>query len=121
MNGAMIADRKGVATAYALWYLEERGKHFILPGTECYDGMIIGEHAKENDLVVNVSREKKLTNVRASGSDEAIKLTPIKPLTLEQGMEWINDDECVEVTPKNIRLRCKELDPHKRKRAASAD
>jgi GTP-binding protein len=118
MNGSMIADRKGHATAYALWYLEERGRHFILPGTECYDGMIIGEHAKENDLVVNVSREKKLTNVRASGSDEAIKLTPIKPLTLEQAMEWINDDECVEVTPKTIRIRCRELDPHKRKRAA---
>jgi GTP-binding protein len=106
MNGSMIADRKGVATAYALWYLEERGKIFILPGTECYDGMIIGEHAKENDLVVNVSREKKLTNVRASGTDEA----------LEQAMEWINDDECVEVTPRSIRLRCRELDPHKRKR-----
>jgi len=121
MNGAMIADRKGVATAYALWYLEERGRHFILPGTECYDGMIIGEHAKENDLVVNVSREKKLTNVRASGSDEAIKLTPIKPLTLEQAMEWINDDECVEVTPKSIRIRCRELDPHKRKRSTVAD
>jgi len=118
MNGSMIADRKGHATAYALWYLEERGRHFILPGTECYDGMIIGEHAKENDLVVNVSREKKLTNVRASGSDEAIKLTPIKLLTLEQAMEWINDDECVEVTPKAIRIRCRELDPHKRKRAA---
>jgi len=121
MNGAMIADRKGVATAYALWYLEERGRHFIVPVTECYEGMIIGEHAKDNDLIVNVSREKKLTNVRASGSDEAIKLTPIKPLTLEQAMEWINDDECVEVTPKNIRLRVRELDPHKRKRKAAAD
>ena len=121
MNGAMIADRKGVATAYALWYLEERGTHFILPGTECYEGMIIGQHAKDNDLVVNVSREKKLTNVRASGTDEAVKLTPIKPLTLEQAMEWINDDECVEVTPRSIRLRVWELDPHKRKRQASAD
>ena len=120
-NGAMIADRKGTATAYALWYLEERGNHFILPGTECYDGMIIGEHAKENDLVVNVSKEKKLSNVRASGTDEAIKLRPIKPLTLEQAMEWMNDDECVEVTPKAIRIRCKELDANKRKRGASAD
>lgn len=120
-NGAMIADRKGVATAYALWNLEERGKIFILPGTECYEGMIIGENAKDNDMVVNVSREKKLTNVRASGTDEAVKLTPIKPMTLEQAMEWINDDECVEVTPKNIRIRCKELDPHKRKRKATAD
>ncbi len=121
MNGAMIADRKGYSTAYALWYLEERGRHFIVPVTECYDGMIIGEHAKDNDLIVNVSREKKLTNVRASGSDEAIKLTPVKPLTLEQAMEWINDDECIEVTPKSIRIRVRELDPHKRKRKASAD
>jgi GTP-binding protein len=120
-NGSMIADRKGVATPYALWYLEERGKILIQPGTECYEGMIIGEHAKENDLVVNVSREKKLTNVRASGTDEAVKLTPIKPMTLEQAMEWINDDECVEVTPKAIRIRCWELNPHKRKRAAMAD
>jgi GTP-binding protein len=120
-NGAMIADRKGTATAYALWYLEERGNHFILPGTECYDGMIIGEHAKENDLVVNVSKEKKLSNVRASGTDEAIKLRPIKPLTLEQAMEWMNDYECVEVTPKAIRIRCKELDANKRKRGASTD
>jgi GTP-binding protein len=121
INGSMIADRKGVATPYALWYLEERGKIFVLPGTEAYEGMIIGEHAKENDLVVNCSREKKLTNVRASGTDEAVKLTPIKPMTLEQAMEWINDDECVEVTPRSIRLRCKELDPHKRKRSAAAD
>jgi len=121
MNGAMIADRKGFSTAYALWYLEDRGNHFILPVTECYEGMIIGQHAKENDLVVNVSKEKKLSNVRASGTDEAIKLRPIKPLTLEQAMEWINDDECVEVTPKAIRIRVRQLDPHKRKRAAAKD
>lgn len=121
MTGAMIADRKGTAVAYALWYLQERGTIFVLPGTECYEGMIIGNHAKENDLVVNVSREKKLTNVRASGTDEAVKLVPIKPFTLEQAMEWINDDECVEVTPKAIRIRCRELDPHKRKRSAAAD
>ncbi len=120
-NGSMIADRKGVATNYALWYLEERGRIFIVPPVECYEGMIIGEHAKENDLVVNVCREKKLTNVRASGTDEAVKLTAIKPFTLEQAMEWMNDDECVEVTPKSIRLRCRELNPHKRKRAATAD
>lgn len=121
MNGAMVADRKGVATAYALWYLEERGNIFVLPGTECYEGMVIGQHAKENDLVVNVSREKKLTNVRASGTDEAVKLTPIKLKTLEEAMEWINDDECVEVTPKSIRIRLRELDPHKRKRKAATD
>ncbi len=121
LNGAMISDRKGTSTAYALWYLEERGKIFIHPVTEVYAGMIVGEHAKENDLVVNVAREKKLTNVRASGTDEAVKLTTIKPMTLEQAMEWMNDDECVEVTPKAIRLRCRELDPNKRKRSASAD
>jgi GTP-binding protein len=120
-NGCMISDRKGKSTPYALWYLEERGKIFIHPGTEVYDGMVIGEHAKENDLVVNCTREKKLTNVRASGTDEAVKLTPIKLLTLEQSMEWITDDECIEVTPLSIRIRCRELDPHKRKRAAAAD
>jgi GTP-binding protein len=121
LNGAMVADRKGIATAYALWYLEERGRIFILPVTECYEGMIVGENAKENDMIVNVSREKKLTNVRASGTDEAVKLTPIKPFTLEQALEWMNDDECVEVTPKGIRLRCKYLDPHRRKKKASTD
>jgi GTP-binding protein len=121
MNGAMIADRKGTATAYALWYLEERGKHFIVPGTECYEGMIVGEHAKPNDLIINVSREKKLTNVRASGADEAIRLTPVKPLTLEQAMEWVNDDELIEVTPENIRLRCRELSPHKRNKKIEID
>ncbi len=115
-TGAMISDRQGVTTAYALWNLEERGKLFIVPTTDVYDGMIIGEHAKSNDLEVNACREKKLTNVRASGSDEAIKLTPIRPLSLEQAMEWIKDDELIEITPKHIRLRCRELDPHKRKR-----
>lgn len=113
-NGALIADRKGVATGYALWYLEERGKLFIQPQTECYEGMIVGEHAKTNDLVVNVSREKKLSNVRASGTDEAMKLTPVKKMTLEAAIEWVNDDELIEVTPEHIRLRCRELNPHKR-------
>jgi GTP-binding protein len=116
MNGAMISDRKGKTTAYALWNLQERGRIFVLPVTEVYDGMIMGEHAKSNDLVVNCTREKKLTNVRASGSDEAITLVPIKLMTLEQAMEWIRDDECIEVTPLNIRIRVRELDPHKRKK-----
>lgn len=120
-NGALIADRKGVATAYALWYLEERGKLFITPTTECYEGMVIGEHAKTNDLVVNVSREKKLTNVRASGTDEAVRLTPVRPMSLEQAMEWVNDDELIEVTPENIRLRCRELNPHKRNKKIEVD
>jgi GTP-binding protein len=117
-NGAMIADRKGPAVAYGLFGLQERGVIFVQPGTDLYEGMIVGEHAKDNDLIVNASREKKLTNVRASGTDEAVKLVPIKPFTLEQALDWINDDECVEVTPKNIRIRCKHLDPNKRKQAA---
>jgi GTP-binding protein len=117
-NGAMIADRKGPAVAYGLFGLQERGIIFVPPGTDLYEGMIVGEHAKDNDLIVNASREKKLTNVRASGTDEAVKLVPIKPFTLEQALDWINDDECVEVTPKNIRIRCKHLDPNKRKQAA---
>jgi GTP-binding protein len=120
-NGSMISDRKGVAVAYAIWGLQERGRMFVLPQTEVYEGMIVGEHAKENDLVVNICREKKLTNVRASGSDEAIRLVPVKPMTLEQAMEWISDDDLIEVTPSNIRLRCRELDPNKRKRTASSD
>ncbi len=120
-NGAMVADRKGQAVAYGLFGLQERGVIFVPPGTDLYEGMIVGEHAKDNDLVVNASREKKLTNVRASGTDEAVKLVPIKPMTLEQALDWINDDECVEVTPKHIRIRCKHLDPNKRKRMAKSD
>jgi GTP-binding protein len=120
-NGSMISDRKGVAVAYALWGLQERGRMFVHPQTEVYEGMVVGEHAKENDLVVNACREKKLTNVRASGSDEAIRLVPVKLMTLEQAMEWISDDELIEVTPSHIRIRCRELDPHKRKRKSSSD
>jgi GTP-binding protein len=115
-KGAMISDRLGKATAYALHSLEPRGKLFIKPQTEVYDGMVIGEHAKENDLNVNATKEKKLTNVRASGSDEAIKLTPVKNMSLEYAMDWISQHELIEVTPQNIRIRCKELNPHMRKR-----
>lgn len=117
-NGSMIADRQGVATGYAIWNLQERGVMFVVPQAEVYDGMIVGEHAKENDLVVNVCREKKLTNVRASGNDEAIRLVPVKKLTLETAMEWINENELIEATPTHIRLRCRDLDPNKRARAA---
>lgn len=120
-NGSMISDRKGVAVAYAIWNLQERGRMIVIPQTDVYEGMIVGEHAKENDLVVNITREKKLTNVRASGSDEAIRLVPVKPMTLEQAMEWISEDELIEVTPNHIRIRCRELDPHKRKRSSDAD
>jgi len=113
-TGSMISDRKGTATAYAIWNLQERGVMFVSHQDDVYEGMIVGEHAKENDLEVNITREKKLTNVRASGSDEAIRLVPVRPMTLEKAMEWINDNELIEVTPKNIRLRCRDLDPHKR-------
>jgi len=118
MTGAMISDRKGLATAYAIWNLQERGIMYVTHGQEVYEGMIVGEHAKENDLEVNITREKKLTNVRASGSDEAIRLVPVRPMTLERAMEWIKDSELIEVTPKNIRLRCRELSPNARARAA---
>ncbi len=114
-TGSIISDRKGVTTSYALFNLEERGTLFISPGTKVYTGMIIGEANKSIDLNVNICREKKLTNVRASGSDESIKLTPPGKITLESALEWIKDNELIEVTPENIRLRCIELDPHKRK------
>ncbi|MFM6927624.1 MAG: translational GTPase TypA [Bdellovibrio sp.] len=118
MNGAMISDRKGQATAFAIWNLQERGVMYVTHGQDVYEGMIVGEHAKDNDLEVNITREKKLSNVRASGSDEAIRLVPVRPTTLEKAMEWIKDSELIEVTPKNIRLRCRELSPTARARAA---
>ena len=116
LNGALIADRLGPSVAYGLFHLEPRGRLFITSGVDCYEGMIIGEHAKDNDLVVNCAREKKLTNMRASGSDDAVKLTPPVPITLEKAMEWIADDELIEVTPNFIRLRKRYLDPNLRKR-----
>lgn len=121
INGSMISDRKGMATAYAIWNLQERGIMYVTHGQDVYEGMIVGEHAKDNDLEVNITREKKLTNVRASGSDEAIRLVPVKPMTLEKAMEWIRDDELIEVTPKIIRLRCRETDPHKRGKKSSKE
>lgn len=120
-TGSMISDRKGQATAFAIWNLQERGIMYVTHGLDVYEGMIVGEHAKENNLEVNICREKKLSNVRASGSDEAIRLVPVRPMTLERGMEWINDDELIEVTPKYIRLRCRDLDPQKRLRASKED
>jgi GTP-binding protein len=118
MNGAMISDRKGMAVAYAIWNLQERGVMFVNHGDEVFEGMIVGEHAKDNDLVVNITREKKLTNVRASGTDEAVRITPVKPMTLEKAMEWIKDTELIEVTPKTIRVRMRDLDPSKRAKTA---
>jgi len=106
----------GVATAYDLWKIQERGQLFIGPGTVMYEGMIIGESAKDQDMSVNLTKGKKLTNMRASGTDEAIVLTPVQPMTLEQALEYIADDELVEITPKNIRLRKKLLKEFERKR-----
>jgi len=108
-TGSLVSDRAGVATAYAIWNLQERGEILISPATEVYEGMIIGENARDADLVVNIVREKKLTNMRASSADEAIRLVPPRILNLEQAIEFIRDDELVEVTPKSIRLRKKIL------------
>jgi len=117
-TGALVADRDGVSTAYALWNLQERGELFVGPGVDVYEGMVIGENAKDNDLDVNVVREKKLTNMRASTADEAIRLVPFRQLNLEQAIEFIADDEFVEVTPKSLRLRKKVLQSNKRKKSA---
>jgi GTP-binding protein len=103
--GVLVADRTGVATAYAIFNLQERGEIFVDPGTKVYEGMIIGENARQNDMDVNVTKEKKQTNMRAASADEAIRLIPPRLLSLEQAIEFINDDELVEVTPKSIRLR----------------
>ena len=116
LTGALIADRPGVTTAYALWGLQERGELFVGPGVDLYEGMIVGENAKDNDLDVNAVREKKLTNMRSSTADEAIRLVPFKPLNLEQAIEFIADDEWVEVTPKSLRLRKKTLQANRRKK-----
>jgi GTP-binding protein len=108
-TGALVADRAGAATAYAISNLQERGEIFIEPGEKVYEGMIVGENARINDLDVNVTKEKKQTNMRASTADEAVRLIPPRKLGLEQAIEFINDDELVEVTPKSIRLRKKIL------------
>ncbi|MFZ9470586.1 MAG: EF-Tu/IF-2/RF-3 family GTPase, partial [Rickettsiales bacterium] len=115
-NGALIATDPGEAVAYALWNLQDRGVMFIKPQQKVYTGMIIGENAKQGDLEVNVLKGKQLTNIRASGTDEAIRLTPPRILTLEDMITYIGDDELVEVTPKSLRLRKKLLDPNDRKR-----
>ena len=104
-NGAIVSDRAGVATPYALFHLQERGVQFVPPGTPVYEGMVIGEYTRASDLDVNVTREKKLTNVRAAGRDEAIRLSPPRQMGLEDALDWIDDDERVEVTPESIRIR----------------
>jgi GTP-binding protein len=113
-TGSIVADRMGNAVPYALFNLEPRGILFISPGTPCYEGMIIGAHNRETDINVNQTKIKKLTNLRASGKDDAIVLTPIKPLTIENAMNFIRDDELVEITPKSIRLRKTILSAQKR-------
>lgn len=120
VNGVLIANCNGAARAFALFNLQERGRLFIEPQTMCYEGMIVGIHSRDNDLVVNVTKEKQLTNIRAAGSDENIILTPPIKLSLEQALEFIDDDELVEVTPQSIRLRKKALKEHERKRASRA-
>lgn len=118
LNGVLIANCTGTARAFALFNLQDRGRLFIEPQTPCYEGMIVGIHARDNDLVVNVTKEKQLTNMRASGTDENIILTPAIKYSLEQALEFIDDDELVEVTPKNIRLRKKELKEQDRKKTS---
>jgi GTP-binding protein len=114
LTGSMVADRSGSTTSYALYNLQERGELFVRPGTEVYEGMIIGENARTVDLDVNVTKEKKQTNMRASTADEAIRLVPFRDLSLEQALEFISEDELVEVTPKSIRLRKRALSVHQR-------
>ena len=119
-NGALVSDRAGRAVAFAIFHLQPRGVIFVQPGDPVYSGMIVGENSRKEDLWVNINKEKKLTNIRASGSDEALRLVPPKTFTLEQSIEYINEDELVEVTPQSIRLRKKELDKKAAARQAAA-
>ena len=118
-TGSLVADRRGPTTGFAIQSLQERGALFVGPGTEVYEGMIVGENARAEDLDVNATKEKKLTNMRSSTADELVRLIPPKPLSLEQALEFIRDDECVEVTPKGIRLRKVELSASKRQSQTS--
>jgi GTP-binding protein len=117
-KGALVATEPGVAVAYGMWKLQERSVFFIEPGTRVYAGMVVGENSREQDMGVNVCKTKQLTNMRASGSDEAVRLEPPHVMTLEQAIEWIADDELVEVTPQSIRLRKRHLDASDRARMA---
>jgi len=119
-RGAIVADRPGKAVAFALFGLQERGTLFVGPGAECYNGMVVGENARPGDMDVNVSRGKKLTNMRAAAADENVRLEPPRRMTLEQALDFIDDDELIEVTPDAIRLRKRELDQSRRRKAARA-
>ncbi len=118
-SGSLVADRRGATTTFALLNLQERGSLFVGPGVEVYEGMVIGENARAEDLDVNATKEKKLTNIRSSTADELVRLIPPRPLSLEQALEFIRDDECVEVTPASIRLRKVELSASRRQQASS--
>jgi GTP-binding protein len=118
-TGSLVADRRGQANSFAIMNLQERGSLFIAPGVDVYEGMVVGENSRSDDLDVNATKEKKLTNMRASTSDELVRLIPPRPLSLEQALEFIREDECVEVTPKSVRLRKVELSGTKRQSAAS--
>ena len=118
-TGSLVADRRGPTTSFALSGLQERGTLFAGPGTDVYEGMIVGENARAEDLDVNATKEKKLTNMRSSNADELVRLIPPRPLSLEQALEFIREDECVEVTPKEIRLRKVELSSSTRQSQAS--
>jgi GTP-binding protein len=113
-NGALVSDRPGKTTAYAIDHLQPRGVLFLGPGEAVYEGQVVGEHARENDLDVNITKEKKLTNIRSSTSDEAVRLTPPRTMNLEQALEWVRDDELLEITPKSIRLRKRALSGRRR-------
>jgi GTP-binding protein len=119
-RGVLVADREGAAVGFALFNLQERSTLFVAPGDEVYGGMIVGENVRTDDMDVNVSKEKKLTNMRTTASDENIKLEPPRRLTLELALEFIEDDELIEVTPDGMRLRKKILDPNRRRKAARA-
>jgi GTP-binding protein len=118
-SGSLVADRRGQATGFAIANLQERGSLFIAPGDELYEGMVVGENSRDNDLDVNASKPKKLTNMRAASADELARLIPPRPLSLELSLEFIRDDEAVEVTPQSIRLRKLELSATKRQALAS--
>jgi GTP-binding protein len=118
-NGSLVALETGTAIAYALDKLQDRGKYFINPGNEVYEGMVVGENSREEDITINITKGKKLTNMRASGSDDKVRLAPPIIFTLEEALEYIQDDEYVEVTPKNIRIRkifLKEIDRKRNKK-----
>ena len=118
-TGGLVADRSGKTTGFALLNLQERGSLFVGPGVDVYEGMIVGENARAEDLDVNATKEKKLTNMRSSTSDELVRLIPPRPLPLDLALEFIRDDECVEVTPQSVRLRKTELSAQKRQTATS--